>query len=97
MKKALAAVVVLSALAALGYWYWKRSRPAPELELAGTIEARTVEVGSLTGGRVARVLVHEGDEVAAGQPLIELETTMSDATVAEQQAAVAAARATLEG
>jgi len=41
------------------------------------------------------VLVQEGDEVAAGQPLVELETAMADATVAERRAAVDAARAGL--
>jgi multidrug resistance efflux pump len=95
MKKALAAVVVLSVAAALGYWYWKRARPVQDLALAGTIEARTIEVGSLTGGRVTRILVQEGQEVATGQTMIELETTMADTTVAERTAAVEAARAAL--
>ena len=27
MKKTIAAMVVLSVAAALGYWYWRRSRP----------------------------------------------------------------------
>ncbi len=96
MKKVLAAVLLLSAAAAAGYWLWRRSRPAPDLLLAGTIEARAVEVGSLAGGRVARVLVQEGDTVAPGQLLVELETAIADATVAERRAAVEATRAALE-
>jgi HlyD family secretion protein len=96
MKKALAAVVLVAVAAAGGWWYWRRSRPAPELLLSGTIEARVVEVGSLAGGRVARVLVQEGDTVAAGQTLVELETMIADAGVAEKRAAVDAARAALE-
>jgi HlyD family secretion protein len=95
MKKALAAVVLVAA-AAGGWWYWRRSRPAPEFLLSGTIEARVVEVGSLAGGRVARVLVQEGDTVEAGQKLIELETAISSAAVAERSAAVDAARAALD-
>lgn len=96
MKKALAAVVLVAIAAAGGWWYWRRSRPAPEILLSGTIEARVVEVGSLAGGRVARVLVQEGDTVEAGQTLVELETMIADAGVAEKRAAVDAARATLE-
>lgn len=48
------------------------------LVLAGALEARTVEVGSLVGGRVERVLVEEGAEVAAGELLIELEPDLVD-------------------
>jgi HlyD family secretion protein len=96
MKKALAAVVLVAVASAGGWWYWRRSRPAPELLLSGTIEARVVEVGSLAGGRVARVLVQEGDTVEAGQTLVELETAIADAGVAERRAAVDAARAALE-
>lgn len=72
-----------------------------DLVLAGALEARTVEVGSLVGGRVARVAVEEGAEVAAGDLLVELETDLVDreldgargrAAAAEARAAAAAAR-----
>jgi HlyD family secretion protein len=53
-----------------GYRVWLSSRP---YEWAGTVEARTIAVGSRAGGRVAEVLVEEGDRVEAGQPLVELE------------------------
>jgi HlyD family secretion protein len=64
------------------------------LVLAGTLEARTAEVGSLVGGRVLRVAVDEGAEVAAGELLVELETDLVDREVdgAREQVAVAAAR-----
>src|SRR5512132_3278487 len=70
----------------------KKNEPKP-LVLSGTLEARTVNVGSLVGGRVTRVHVDEGSRVAAGQVLVELETETVDRQVAEQQAAIAAARA----
>jgi HlyD family secretion protein len=54
-----------------------------------------VNVGSLVGGRVARVLVDEGSPVAAGQVLVTLETETLDRQIAEQQAAIATARANL--
>ena len=61
--------------------------------LSGSIEARTVEVGSLVGGRVARVTVDEGAEVAAGDLLVALEPELLDAQLARQRAVVAEAEA----
>src|SRR6476659_5276855 len=55
----------------LAYKHYLAGRP---FEWAGTVEARTVTVGSRTGGRIAKLNVQEGDRVAAGQLLITLET-----------------------
>src|SRR6185436_16989702 len=63
------------------------------LKLAGTLEARDIRVGSLVGGRVARVLVDEGDRVVPGQPLVELERDLPALQVEEQRARVAEAEA----
>ena len=52
--------------------YRVRQADAP-YEWSGTVEARTIEVGSRVGGRVEQVHVREGDTVTAGQPLITLE------------------------
>ena len=88
-------LLILCGAAAGGYFYWQR-RPEPtELVLAGSLEARTVEVGSLVGGRIARVLVDEGDRVEAGQVLIELEGDLLDLQIAEQKAAIAEGEANL--
>lgn len=42
-------------------------------EWSGTVEARTISVGSRAGGRVKEVLVREGDRVSSGQPLLIFE------------------------
>jgi multidrug resistance efflux pump len=64
-------VVAVVGLAAYGAWSaWQARRP---YEWSGTVEARTVSVGSRVGGRVKAVLVKEGDRVEAGQALVELE------------------------
>lgn len=55
------AVIVIGAIATLLYMQQKR-RPR-ELVLSGTLEARTVNVGSLVGGRVTSVHVDEGNLV----------------------------------
>lgn len=55
------------------------------LMAAGTIESNRVAVGSLVGGRVARVLIEEGSVVAAGDTLVVFETTMLDPEINEQE------------
>jgi len=86
--------VLAIAVVATLIWWRSQNRPK-EIVLAGTLEARTVEVGSLTGGRVVRVLVDEGQHVAVGQLIAQLETTTVDRQIAEQHAAIDAARANL--
>ncbi len=94
MRKVIVLLLVVGAATA-GYFYWQR-RPEPtELILAGSLEARTVDVGSLVGGRVARVLVDEGARVEPGQVLIELEGDLMDLQILEQKAVIDEAQATL--
>lgn len=94
LKKIVLALVVLAAATAALIYVRRQQQPKP-LVLAGTVEARTVNVGSLVGGRVVRVHVDEGHAVAAGQVLVTLETETLDRQIAEQQAAIATARAEL--
>ena len=63
---------------------------------AGTVEARAINVGSRTGGRVAKVLVDEGVQVTPGQVLVELEHGDLDAQRAAAAAALAQAEAALD-
>jgi multidrug resistance efflux pump len=65
-------------------------------EWSGTVEARTIAVGSRAGGRVKDVLVREGEQVKAGQPLIILEPGDLDAQRLQAQGALDQAAATLE-
>jgi len=88
-------VLLVLAAAAAALLYARKQREPKPLVLAGTLEARTVNAGSLVGGRVTRVHVDEGFHVAAGQVLVTLETETIDRQIAEQQAAIAAARANL--
>jgi multidrug resistance efflux pump len=86
-------VVVLVAAAAATVAYYVNARRPKELVLSGTLEARTVNVGSLVGGRVQRVLIDEGSAVRAGQTLVTLEPDTIDRQIHEQQAAIETARA----
>ena len=87
-------LAILIVLAAATWVFLRESRPA-EIVLSGTLEARTVNVGSLVGGRVTRTLVDEGSHVAAGQVLVTLETETIDRQIAEQHATIDAAKAQL--
>lgn len=98
MKRKVIPVLLLLTVTGAAVW-WFLMRPQKEdqgLTLAGSIEARTVEVGSLVGGRVAAVHVEEGARVAAGQPIVTFETDLRDLEIAEQRARIAEARANLE-
>ncbi len=65
-------------------------------EWSGTVEARTISVGSRAGGRVKELLVREGDRVAAGQALLILEPGDLEAQRLQAQGNLDQAQATLE-
>jgi multidrug resistance efflux pump len=92
-------LVLLLAIAGGAAWWWFVYRPrhldTKQLVLSGSIEANTVEVGSLLGGRVATVHVKEGDVVHAGQPLVTFEPDLRDLEIAQQRALVTQGRAEL--
>ena len=87
--------IVIAIAAAAGLLYLHESRKPEEIVLSGTLEARTVNVGSLVGGRVSKTFVDEGVRVDAGQLLATLETETIDRQLNEQRAAISAAQAAL--
>jgi HlyD family secretion protein len=89
---AVVAVVVIGA-AVLGWRAWERSRP---YEWSGTVEARTISVGSRVGGRVLAIRAKEGDRVVEGQPLIEFEPGDLPAQRLMAQGELDEAKATLD-
>lgn len=104
---AVAAVVVLGA-AVLGWARWRGPvvdafavQAAPlvrTVQVSARVEALTrVDVGATLTGRVAEVLVREGDAVRAGQPLLRLETDELRAPLAQARASEQQAQARLSG
>src|SRR5262245_21593087 len=67
--------LILLALASLGAVAacWPFGPRRAGLTLPGTVQSQEVRLGSRVGGRVAAVLVAEGDRVSAGQELVRLE------------------------
>jgi multidrug resistance efflux pump len=86
-------VIALLALGYGGYRLWKAHQP---YEWSGTVEARTISVGSRAGGRVKKVIAREGDHLKAGQPLLELEPADLPAQKLQAMGLLAQAQATLE-
>jgi len=99
-----------AAVAALA-WYWTRPRPVPIVAQAvqrGTVEStvantragtvkacRRAKLSPALGGQIARLPVHEGERVAAGQVLLAMwnDDLSAQLTLARQEAVAARASA----
>jgi multidrug resistance efflux pump len=73
MKRRALVIAVVAAVAAAAYITYRVRHARAPLTWSGTVEARTMDVGSKVGGRVAEVQVKEGDLVSPGDPLLTLE------------------------
>jgi len=89
-KVVIIAVVVAGGM--IGWLYWNQRRPTP-LIVSGFIEADQIRVGSRVGGRVAEVLVAEGQPVKAGAPLFRLDPFDWREMLLEAESQLATARA----
>jgi HlyD family secretion protein len=94
-RKTLLLILVVILAAGAVVWALVARRKENLLVLSGSIEARDVEVGSLLGGRVEKVLVEEGARVAAGQPIVQFETNLIDLQIEQQRARIAEMQANL--
>lgn len=96
MKRVLAIVialaVTLSALIAFRIHVQRAALTGPAGG-SGVVESEGVDLSARIGARVARVLVPEGEHVAAGAVVLELECDEPRARLAETEARLAAARA----
>lgn len=84
--------VVLAGVAAAGWFVWRQNQ-TPQLGEAfasgnGRIEATEVDVATKLAGRIAEIMVVEGDFVTTGQPLARMDTEVLEAQLAEAQAQV---------
>jgi HlyD family secretion protein len=65
------------------------------IEASGTIEGEEVIISAELGGRIVRHHVREGQEVALGQILIELDDALLEAQIAQARAVLGSAEAEL--
>lgn len=91
------ALVVLGGAAAFAGWGLVHDKGGGNRLVAnGTIEATEVEVSSKLPGRLAQLLVEEGDQVQGGQVIARLDTPEFEAETAQAGAALARAEAQLK-
>lgn len=101
MKRIIPIIIILAIIG--GGYYWYTNQPAAMtleestggLVGSGTIEGETVAVTAELGGRIVEIKVDEGDEVTAGQALVELDKAALLAQQAQLDAAVSTAEANL--
>lgn len=68
-----------------------------KIDVRGSVESRTnVVINAQTAGEVKKVYVHEGQNVAAGQLLISLDTDVLNNTLAELESSLQLAKETYE-
>jgi HlyD family secretion protein len=91
-KRLLPILVVLAIAVFLIYGLYLANRPV-RAPLQGQIDARYIDVSPKILGRVAKLEVHEGDEVQPGTPLVVLDSPEVQAKVSQAQSALAAATA----
>jgi HlyD family secretion protein len=93
----LLALLVVAGTAIFIGWEMVRGKGGGEVLVAnGTIEATEVEVSSKLPGRIAQLLVREGDAVQANQIIARLDMAEIEAEVAQHRAALARTEAQLK-
>ena len=90
------AALLVIAIAAIAYALAHR-HPAPtdSIQASGVMEATEVDISSLTGGRIVRLLVDEGQWVRRGQIVAEIDPRDIEPQVTQARGALAAAQGQL--
>jgi HlyD family secretion protein len=98
LRRILLLLVVLIVIGAVGWYLYSQSAsPAGgAISASGTVEAVDVIISPEISGKVAEVLVAQGDSVREGQPLIALDGTLLQAQRDLASAGVASAQAGLD-
>jgi len=95
-KKSPPKILIVGAIGLSVYGAYRLYQSRQPYQWSGTVEARTISVGSRAGGRVLHVLVKEGDLVSPGQALIELEPGDFPAQLTQARAQEKSAQAVLD-
>lgn len=86
-------IVVLAGIA-VSVLLWSQQRHGP-FTVSGVVESDEIRVGSRVGGRIAQVLVAEGQAVQRGDVMLKIEPYDLNERLAQSEATLAEARATL--
>lgn len=88
-KKVIAGVLVIIAVALIGFWAWKyndKEQSDSFLTLHGNVDIRQVSLAFEQSGRIHKLMVQEGDKVQAGQLLATLNTNALQIQAKQAQA-----------
>ncbi|MCC6473907.1 MAG: efflux RND transporter periplasmic adaptor subunit [Burkholderiales bacterium] len=91
-------LVVLAACLGGAAWWWYRDKGEADpklLVLHGNVDIRQVELAFNASGRIAEILVHEGEGVTKGQLLAKLDPGRLPGLIGQARAQVAAQRQVL--
>lgn len=99
-RRMIAAATAVLFAAGGGYAYWLTHRPAPiPVGIAwsnGRIEAQEIDISTKFPGRIAQVMVDEGDSVIAGQVVARMDSQDVESQLKKSQAQVKQAERSLE-
>lgn len=92
------ALLLPVAAAAFAAWWYLQPVPLPPGIASGNgrIEAVEIDVASKVAGRIADILVNEGDLVSAGQVLARMDTAVLEAQLREAEAQLSRAQIAIE-
>ncbi|MBI1878050.1 MAG: biotin/lipoyl-binding protein, partial [Chloroflexi bacterium] len=92
-------IIILIAIGGGAYWWFNQPKidasASTALVGSGTIEAETIAITTEIGGRIIAVKAAEGDEVSAGQVLVEIDQSSLLAQQAQLEAALETSQANL--
>jgi HlyD family secretion protein len=86
LKPVIIVMVLIAIVIAAGFFFGGWFHHDTGLRGSGTVEARNIRVGSEVGGRIDKVLVREGDIVAAGQVLMTFDEKELLASLSQSRA-----------
>jgi len=98
VKKALLAGLALIVLAVIAYGLYKSNQQSePEtITLQGQMQMQQTSIAAKVPGRIARIMVTEGDTVTAGQQLVEMDSPEINAKINQARAGKQIAQSQLD-
>ncbi len=98
LKKVILALVIIGVLALIAYGLFKSNQASePEsITLQGQMQMQQTSIAAKVPGRIAQILVTEGDQVAVGQQLIQMDSPEINAKINQAKAAKQAAQSQLD-